>query len=96
MIIAERPRFALAMYRLDPDARQCGNCRAWEFQYPESDGRSVGRCRRLSGTDWRYDYIPLVSDAKFELHTRCDFGCVLFSRKPPTKGRIEPDIQDEP
>lgn len=74
----------------------CLNCRHWQRTWPEADGRSGGVCRRLSGNDWRYDVIPLAPKQALTLHTRCDFGCNQFLRKPPTTGRIEPEIEDEP
>lgn len=74
----------------------CLNCRHWQYRYPESDGRSGGICQRLSGNAWRYDYVPLGDNQTLTLYTRCDFRCMLFLRKSPPSGRIEPDIEDEP
>ena len=62
----------------------CLNCSYWQFEYHEADSRSVGNCRRLSGTDWRYDVIPLGPKEALSLNTRCDFGCNQFVRKQKT------------
>lgn len=97
--------FALRLYPGDPGMWNywqhtndaiCYNCRSWKFVHPEADGRSVGRCQVLSGKGWRYHVIPLGDNDALELHTRCDFGCNQFTRKPPKTSHIEPDIEDEP